>query len=155
MKEADFAALIRDGVYDVVQHRAAAPDPGEPKYIKHSAQVIGAERFNDLQRPVRRVTISGVHLSFDTTDSRDVVREYNGKEDIEELYVIADTVVVSRPLRFPQTDVFILCRALEFKGTDAVITPRRNRWTRITASFWTKTAATVPRRGTSRCTSRN
>jgi hypothetical protein len=126
MTTPDLAALIRDGAYEVLRHTASSPDPGDPKYIKHSAQVIGAERFNDLQRPVRRVTISGVHLGFDTTDSRGVVREYNGKEDIRELYIIADTVVVSRALRFPQTDVFILCRELQLKGPDAVIdtTPR-------------------------------
>ena len=121
MATPDLATLIRDGAYDVLRHAASSPDPGDPKYIKHGAQVIGAERFNDLQRPVRRVTISGVHLSFDTTDSRGVVREYNGKEDIKELYVIADTVVVSRALHFPQTDVFILCRELQFKGREAVI----------------------------------
>jgi hypothetical protein len=121
MATSDLTTLIREGAYDVLRHTASSPDPGDPKYIKHSAQVIGAEQFNDLQRPVRRVTISGVHLSFDTTDNRGVVREYNGKEDIKELYVIADTVVVSRALRFPQTDVFILCRELQMKGPDAVI----------------------------------
>jgi hypothetical protein len=121
MTQPELAALIRAGAYEVIRHNASAPDPGDRKYIKHSAQVIGAERFNDLQRPVRRVAISGVHLSLDTTDNAGVVREYNGREDIKELYIIADTVVVARPLKFPQTDIFILCRTLEFKGADAVI----------------------------------
>jgi hypothetical protein len=117
----DLTGLVRTGVYDVIRHQAPAPDPKDEKYIKHTAQVIGMERFNGMQRPVRRVAISGVHLSFDTTDRRGIVQEYNGKDDIKELYIVADTVAVSRALTFPQTNVFIICRSLEFNGANAVI----------------------------------
>ena len=117
----NLVGIIKNGQYDFIWNPAPIPDPKDPRYIKHSAQVVGMAEFNGVLCPVRRVVISGVHLCFDATDRRGMLNEYNEKEDIKELFIIADQVTVSRTLRFPQTDIYILCRALEFNGPLAAI----------------------------------
>ena len=122
MDQSTVNSLQRLGPYDVLSHQGPAPDPLEAKYIKHSSEVIGTERFNDLVRPVRRVTISGLALAFDATDRRGICQAYNAQQDIKELYILADTVTIARKLSFPQTRVVIICQQLKFEGSGSVDT---------------------------------
>lgn len=126
LEQSMLETLILNGAYDVIRQQNPAPEPTDEKYVKHSAQVIGREFLNGWLRPVRSVVISGVHLLFDETDRRGIVEKYNDKEDIRELCIVADTIVVSKALRFPQTRVFLVCRELRFTGAKASIdtTPR-------------------------------
>jgi hypothetical protein len=116
------APSVRRPAYDLLEIPQPLPDPKDGKYVRHCAQDLSATaQLNGWERPVRRVTISGLELVLDANDRYSVIRDYCNKEDIQQVYILADTVVVRTGLRFPQADVSIFARDLRFEGPSAFI----------------------------------
>ena len=115
--------------YELVKANVPRPEPHDTKYIRHGAQTIGLKKLNGWERPVRRVNLSGVEIELNKLDRSDFLKTYSygflkpdsGQQDIQELYIYADTVVIQTKVHFPQTNVFIYCRELYFEGADACI----------------------------------
>jgi hypothetical protein len=117
---------VRHGRYNILKQDLPAPDAGDTKYIRYGHQTLVSKgstvkEFNGLARPVRAVTISGVDLVFDETDRLHFLADYQGAEDVAELWIHADTVTVKTEIRLPSTNVHIHCRVLRFEGRQACI----------------------------------
>jgi hypothetical protein len=114
--------LVRKPACDLLEFEHPLPDPKDGKYLRHCAQNLGVFPLNGWERPARRVTITAVELVLDKGHS--LISEYCEKEDIQEVYILADTLVIKTGLRFPQADVAIFARELRFEGPDATIDTR-------------------------------
>lgn len=110
-----------EGNFELVQVSVSPPDQEDLKYTRHGEEKIGNQVLNGVNRDVFRVTIYGVRLVFDQHDTSDFLRTYNRRENIHELYIFADSVRIETALRFPQTNVYVFCRELSFKGADSYI----------------------------------
>lgn len=107
--------------YDVLMSASPEPDRLDGRYVKHSEHPLGLEVRDGVYSSLRRVVVSGVTLDFDTADRFGLLKLYNGQNDIKEMFIVADEINISKPIRLPQTQVFIFCRALVFRGDDAAI----------------------------------
>jgi hypothetical protein len=111
----------KEGNFDLVEASVSQPGPEDLTYIRHGEEKVSHRVLNGLDRDVFRVTIYGVRLLFDQHDKSGFLRTYNGRDNIEDLYIFADAVQIETGLRFPQTNVYIFCRELSFKGPDSFI----------------------------------
>lgn len=107
--------------YELLEAKVAVPTPVDIKYVRHGAQTVGTQILNGWNRPVRKVTLSGVELELDELDRSGFLKAYRGQKDIQELEIHADSLVIKTRLHFPQTQVSIYCRELYFDGADACI----------------------------------
>lgn len=83
--------------------------------------------FNNVANAkTKEVQVMGLVLNFsaDLSDSR--LRSITGRNNIENLYLFADTIIVNNKLVFPQTDVTIVCRHLIFDEQGSVSTTPEN-----------------------------
>lgn len=100
--------------YDLLSAPQPKPNAQDSRYIRHTSQTMTTRLFNGWRRPVRRVSITGVELTFDEKDRLGLLRLYGGKDDVAELFIVADVITIGAPLVFPQTAVTIVARELRF-----------------------------------------
>jgi hypothetical protein len=103
----------------------ALPDPASDAYRTVSEVPVFDEIpiFNTRLAPKRRsVTLTGVRLVWDESHPDLLAYASGDALDIRDLTMVADTVVVARPLQFPGTNVTIRARVLEFAGDGRIET---------------------------------
>ncbi len=123
------SALGIDKLY-FVQTGLDCPNPASKDYISYSEYEHRPEpgRFNTVPSPVTRtVTITGVRIVWDRNNTSGLndfqgPTEFDAPSNIRTLEIIADEVVISRPLRFPRTNVIIRARILRFEGDGCINT---------------------------------
>lgn len=77
--------------------------------------------FNGIENmPTREVTITGVTLTWD--DSSKALMALNTTRDVTRLTIIADKVVIARPVSWKGADVTVIARNLEFTGNGVIST---------------------------------
>ena len=102
------------------------PDPTSTDYRSITEQkVYGQFYFNAKDRScLREVTISGVKLVWDY-NSDSALKQLSDKNDLKRIMIVADSVHIKIPLRFPQSEVLIFARQLVFSGRGSIdITPQ-------------------------------
>lgn len=104
------------------------PDTRSTDYRTISEKkVYGKFYFNAQHRDcLRDITVSGVKLVWNR-DSDPALRELNNKKDLRRVTIVADSIHISTPLRFPQSEVIIFARQLIFSGKGSInISPEAN-----------------------------
>jgi hypothetical protein len=106
--------FIRNGYYEGRKPREMTDDERQG--------LLGS--FNGMPRSVlKKVTISGMTIKFDSSLRKTSRLELMlGREDIREIEIIADRVLVAKPVRFPQSNVVIRARELEFQAEGCIDT---------------------------------
>jgi hypothetical protein len=102
------------------------PDPTSTDYRTITEQkVYGQFYFNAKERScLREVTISGVKLVWDY-NSEPALKQLSDKNDLKRIMIVADSVHIKIPLRFPQSEVLIFARQLVFSARGSIdITPQ-------------------------------
>jgi hypothetical protein len=103
------------------------PDPARRPYVTITEVPVYADPgdlvFNTVVAPKRRsVTITGVALVWDGNHGD--IEAFSGDDvlDVAELTLIADTITVGKPLRFPGANVTVKARVLDFKNDGRIDT---------------------------------
>lgn len=79
--------------------------------------------FNHLRNKATKETmVTGLVLHFSQDISNSKLKSIPGNKDVERLFLYADTIVINRELKFPQTDVTISCRLLIIEEEGQIIT---------------------------------
>ena len=111
----------REGNYDLVEASTPPPNREDSTYIRHGEEKVANTILNGLNRDVFRVAVYGVRLIFDEQDKSGFLKTYGGRQDIQDLYIFADSIRIEAKLVFPQTNVYVFCRELSFKGGHSII----------------------------------
>lgn len=111
----------------VIDYDRPLPDAGSRDYMEVSEVPHAVEEFNGATRTNFTVSISGATLIFAQNDSANLYRQFNGRENLHDLNLYADTVIIRAALNLPQTDVSIHARQLRFEGDGRLDTTPRPR----------------------------
>lgn len=105
------------------------PDPASSTYrtisqkTRYESGVFNARKVDRL----REVTISGMTLAWDYSDHNEPLRRLSGQMDLKRVTIVADTVHINMPVRFPQAEVRIFARKLIFTRDGLIdVTPLGN-----------------------------
>jgi hypothetical protein len=116
-------------VPELLTQTIGAPSRDDRAYVTITqTENFGIEYFNGIERATRDVTVSGVHLVFDTTAGegllKSTVSQPDGRpcEDIRRFNVYADSVVVRSLIHLPGSHVLIQARELRFEDQGAIMT---------------------------------
>lgn len=92
------------------------------QYIKITEKPnLGKRFFNNIEdKQTKDVHVTGLVLFFGKDMKHSVLRVFTGRDDIENLYLYADTVVFQDRFSFPQTNIHIQARRL-IMGSGGVI----------------------------------
>ena len=95
------------------------PDAGD--YITIVVDTMAKPKYlNNLERPVRSISIAGKDIVFDDNVSNKV-RGLSTCEDIYELNIYAERLIVRSALKFPQTNITVFAKELIFEDKNGVI----------------------------------
>ncbi|WP_192348709.1 hypothetical protein [Algoriphagus sp. Y33] len=99
-------------------------------YISIRSKGIPGKRafFNHIRNvATKEVMVTGLFLNFSQDLSDSKLNSILGNKNIERFFLYADTIIINRELKFPQTNVTIGCRQLiiEEKG-QIITTPESN-----------------------------
>jgi hypothetical protein len=108
---------------NIVSRRKPEPEPGSSNYIKVIDEPVSTERFEPsyAERARRRVFISGKKIVLDDGDPNNLVKTYNGRIDLKDLFIYAEHLVVSSRLSLPHANIQIFARKLEFQDKDGIV----------------------------------
>ncbi|NJA06967.1 hypothetical protein HC024_14735 [Methylococcaceae bacterium WWC4] len=109
--------------YEFLSSTSPIPDSQSPQYITIKESLIGkGEVLNTESRDVFSISVSGSKLVLDSlsSDGYNLYEKIVGnrtypRSDLKELTLSADTIVVRGHIRFPQTNVTIFARIIEFE----------------------------------------
>lgn len=85
--------------------------PGKRAYFNHISNVATKE-----------VMVTGLLLNFSQDLSDSKLRSLLGDKNVQRLFLYADTIIINRELKFPQTNVTIGCRQLIIEEEGQIIT---------------------------------
>jgi uncharacterized coiled-coil DUF342 family protein len=94
-------------------------NPNYNDYIVRSTSSGTPKMFNNYDRIVRHISVSGKVLDFSNSEK---LTGLNNRKDIENLDIYAETVIIGSPLLFPQTNVTIYARELVFDANGSINT---------------------------------
>ncbi|CAN2042182.1 hypothetical protein GMMP15_720036 [Candidatus Magnetomoraceae bacterium gMMP-15] len=97
------------------------PDAENRDYIAVSEFEHYTENFNNEDRKVRTISISGKTVVFQEGHQNSLYL-YNENEDIKEMNIYAESVIIKSPLKLPQTNVNIYSSELNFEGEGIIVT---------------------------------
>ena len=109
-------------VFRTGEHTQPGPlDPQEIHFTSENAKIL-RDLFNYRKPPVdvRNITIVGETVLLE--EGKDVYDLFNGKEDIQRMTIVAESLVIRSPLHLPQTDVTIYARELRFEAGARITT---------------------------------
>jgi hypothetical protein len=87
-------------------------------YTIISAAKVTNRLFNNVQKPVRDISISGKELVFGGDDES--LNLLNGSTDIQNLYIYAEKVIIKKEQKFYQTNVTIYAKELVFEDNNVI-----------------------------------
>lgn len=105
---------------DVLSSSHPLPDPASTDYLLVTqAQNSTQEMFNTILRTTWNIDISGKTVIFDssTLDHGGLFTRFNGRPDIKNFSIYAETVIIRSPLKLPGTNVVVYARHLRFEDT--------------------------------------
>jgi hypothetical protein len=111
----------------VLEYDRPMPDAESRDYIQISEVPNVPEVFNDAMQPTFTVSISGHTLVFANEHRAQLLRQFNGRENIRALRLYADKVIIRSPLTLPRTEVTIHARELSFENDGRIETTPRSR----------------------------
>ena len=106
--------------------RLHVPDSASPDYRAISEKTIyRSGMFNGRKfETLREITVSGMQLVWDYSAANKPLRLLNDQQDIVRINIVADSVRIDMPLKFPQAEVNIYARELKFSDDGSIdITP--------------------------------
>lgn len=114
-------------------------------YISIRTKGIPGKRpvFNQIKnKATKEVMVTGLVLHFSQDVSKSKLKSLLGNNDVERLFLYADTIIVNRELKFPQCDVTIGCRLLIIEEEGQInTTPKANAQPYATGGSKTKPKA--------------
>lgn len=113
------------GDHELLWRPDEAPKASDARYVRVVEQPLAARTFNGVWRPLRRVTVTGMTLLIDPNDTHGLARfagDAAKVSDVAELYLMADSVTISRQFRVPQAQVVIVAREVRFEGKGCLST---------------------------------
>lgn len=115
--------------YEYLSNQRIKPDPKAEVYSKLSETTLSLDTiFNGEKRDTKSIVVTGIDITLDAT-SNDFHNIYekivgdrtNPRKDIEQLKLIADRITIIGEVRFPQTNVSINARVLNFEDRDGLV----------------------------------
>ena len=101
---------------------ATLPDPSLQKYVAVTVTTSTQQTFNYVPCYPKTVSISGKYVLFDATTkapTSTLYASFNGKTDIKNMYIYAETVVIRSALSLPGTTVTLYAEHLRFEDNAA------------------------------------
>lgn len=112
--------------HSIISNERPPPDDSRDEFVTITeTRNAAAEVFNGVQRSTRNVSITAKRLVLSANSdpqrlfARVVYDEGSGiNADVKELNIYADVLEIERPLRLPQTTVYIYAREVTFRDPD-------------------------------------
>jgi hypothetical protein len=115
--------------YDYLSNQRIKPDPNDNVYISVNETVLNVDTIlNGEESDTKSIILTGLDITLDATSNdfhnlyeRIVGSSTEPRKDLEELKIIANKVTIIGAVRFPQTNVTINARILNFIDKDNLV----------------------------------